>query len=243
MKKWGELKQATLDKLFLDEAEAQQQGYLTKFSYLANECLNIIANRVKPKIGTFQFNVYEKTVKGINFIFNDSKIVYTDLQGEQHEIEPNKEILYYETDQKKYEYDGEKLVETINISVDNPVIKMPDDFISFTNMINYHNGEPDPTLIYIGDKQIKLSKSGSYTIYYNAEWEKITKDIVTDNKELNIDSSVLHCLPSYIASQLLAQDDIQRSVMLKNEFELMLSGLDTDIFYQENHFKSTGGWY
>ncbi len=242
MKKWGELKQATLNKLFMSAEEAQQQGYLEKFAYLANEGLNNIANGVKPKISVFQFNVYEKTIKGINFVFNGSKIVYTDLKGEQYEIEPNKEILYYETDQKKYEYDGEKLVETKNISVDNPVIKMPDDFISFTNMINYHNGEPDPTLIYLGDKSLKLNGAGKYTIYYNAEWENIP-DNPDDKLVLNIDSSVLNVLPTYIASQLLAQDDIQRSTMLKNDFELMLSRMDTDIFYQENHFKSTGGWY
>lgn len=185
MKKWSELKQATLDKLFLDEAEAQQQGYLAKFGYLANEGLNMIANRVKPKIGVFE----------------------------------------------------------IKTSEENETVTMPEDFISFTNMINYLDGEADPTVIYIGDKKLKLPKSGSYTIYYNAEWQQITKDIIVEDRELNIDSSVLNCLPSYIASQLLAQDDIQRSVMLKNEFELMLSGLDTDIFYQENHFKSTGGWY
>lgn len=185
MKKWSELKQATLDKLFLDEPEAQQQGYLAKFTYLANECLNMIANRVKPKIGVF----------------------------------------------------------TVTTTKENDIVKMPEDFISFTNMINYLNDEADPTIIYIGSKQLKLPKIGEYTIYYNSEWEKITQELIVSDADLDIDSSVLNCLPSYIASQLLAQDDIQRSVMLKNEFELLLSGLDTDIFYQENHFKSTGGWY
>lgn len=184
MKKWGELKQATLDKLFMSAEEAQQQGYLEKFAYLANEGLNMIANGVKPKIGVYETEVEE----------------------------------------------------------DSAVVKMPDDFISFTNMINYHNGEPDPTLIYLGDKSLKLNGAGKYTIYYNAEWETIPSGI-KDDTELNIDSSVLVCLPTYIASQLLSQDDIQRSTMLKNDFELMLSRMDTDIFYQENHFKSTGGWY
>ena len=185
MKKWSEIKQATLDKLFLDDSEAEQQGYLAKFGYLANEGLVLIANGVKPKIGLFEHEALE----------------------------------------------------------DNTIVKMPDDFISFTNMVNYLNDSPDPTIVYMGDKSLKLPIKGNYKIYYNAAWQKITKKEIDENSELEIDDSILTCLPTYIASQLLAQDDIQRSTILKNEFELMLSRLDTDIFYQENHFKSTGGWY
>lgn len=179
MKKWSEIKQATLDKLFLEEAEAQQQGYLAKFQYLANECLTMIANGIKPRVA-----VYETSLD------ND--------------------------------YD---------------VINMPDDFLSF-----YVNGAPNPELSYITDKTV-TGKAGDYKIYYNALWKEITKDDIINDTTLPIDVSVLNCLPTYMASQLLSQDDIQRSAILKNEFELLLARLDTEIMYESNHFKSEGGWY
>lgn len=197
MKLWSEIKAAALNKLFLEESEAQEQGYLAKFQYLANECLNIIANGVKPKIASF----------------------------------------------------------TVTTTSDMAPATMPDDFLSFAGMTNYYyklndNGDvidtlPDADVIYVTDKQIILPKKGKYIIYYNALWNEITDDDVrNDNANvLNIDSSVLNCIPTYIASQLLSQDDPQRSAILKNEFELMLSRLDTTVMFQEKHFTSPGGWY
>ena len=87
-----------------------------------------------------------------------------------------------------------------------------------------------------------MHKKGKYKIFYNATWEIVEDDFASDD-ELKIDVSVLHCVPSYVASQLLSQDDVQRSVRLQNEFELMLSRLDTNVMNQENHFRSVGGWY
>lgn len=186
MKKWSEIKQATLNKLFLDEDEAQQQGYLGKLQYLANEGLNIIANGIKPRIAKFETVVEEKEGK---------------------------------------------------------LIEMPEDFLSFADMVYYLDGVENPELIYVGDREVMLPKSGKYTIYYNALWHNISKEDISNDVVLTIDASVLNCLPTYIASQLLSQDDIQRATVLKNEFETMLARLDTNIMYQQNHFKSIGGWY
>lgn len=186
MKKWSEIKQATLNKLFLDEDEAQQQGYLGKLQYLANEGLNVIANGVKPRIAKFETVVEEKEGK---------------------------------------------------------LVEMPEDFLSFADMVYYLDGVENPELIYVGDKEVMLPKNGKYVIYYNALWNDITKEDISKDVVLKIDASVLNCLPTYMASQLLSQDDIQRSTILKNEFEMMLARLDTNIMYQQNHFKSTGGWY
>lgn len=185
MKKWSEIKQATLYKLFLGEEEAQQQGYLEKFQYLANECLNLIANGVKPRITS-------------------------------------------------YEIDVEK---------EDSVVIMPDDFLSFYDVVNYVNGEKNPKITYLTDRTIKLKDKGNYTIFYNALWKDIDKNDIDKDNELDIDYSVLNCLPSYIASQVLAQDDIQRATILKNEFELLLSRLDTNVLYEQNHYVSEGGWY
>lgn len=185
MKKWSEIKQATLNKLFLEESEAQQQGYLAKFQYLANEALNIIANGVKPRIA----------------------------------------VLDHTTD------------------VDNQVVEMPSDFLSFADMIGYLNGVENPEILYLTDRLVMLKKRGDYKLLYNALWHEITTTDITEDSELEIDASVLNCLPTYMASQLLSQDDIQRSTILKNEFELMLARLDTNIMYESNHYQSTGGWY
>lgn len=188
MRSWSEIKQATLNKLFLDEQEAQQQGYLAKFRLLANEGLNIIANGVKPRIATLETSTTE----------------------------------------------------------DNAIVTMPDDFLNFADIVNYLDGEADPQIIYLDYNKIKLPIKGDYTIYYNALWQYLKEEDVNSknaNNILNIEQSILNCLPSYIASQCLSQDDVQRSTILRNEFELMLSRLDTNMLYQERSFKSTGGWY
>ena len=179
MKKWSDIKQATLDKLFLEETEAQQQGYLAKFQYLANECLAMIANGVKPRIATYDVTIHN---------------------------------------------DYEEVV-------------MPSDFLSF-----YVNGEPNPDIYYLTNRSF-TGPAGDYKIYYNALWQEITKDTITKDVVLDIDPSVLNCLPTYMAAQLLSQDDVQRSAILKNEFELLLSRLDTDVLLASGHFKSEGGWY
>lgn len=57
MNKWSQIKQAVLDKLYLSETEAQELYGLQKFQRLANECINTIANAVKPQIKYFQFSV------------------------------------------------------------------------------------------------------------------------------------------------------------------------------------------
>ena len=186
MKKWSEIRQGIINKLFMDEAEvnSENETYAAKFAYFANECLNQIANSVKPRIAAFDIETTEDNIEEI----------------------------------------------------------MPEDFLSFADMINYHNGEPDPTIVYVGDKHIILPKKGRYRIFYNALWEPITEENMND-EDLAIDQSVLNCIPTYVAAQILAEDDVQRSTILKNEYELMLSRLDTNIMYQQNSFKSTGGWY
>lgn len=198
MKKWSEIKQATLDKLFLTIDEADDQGYLSKFRYLANECLNIIANGVKPKIKVFNFEIVE----------DKPGIV---LQENQYTL--------------------------------SNTITMPEDFLSFADMIVYHNNMPYDEVVYLSDRDFVVGETGRYFIYYNATWDNITEEDVQTDKVLTTDISVLNCLPTYIASQCLSQDDVQRSAILKNEFELMLSRLDTNIMYQNNHFRSSGGWY
>jgi len=183
MKKWGDITQATLNKLFMTSDEASRQNYNDKMRYIANECLNLIANDVKPN------------------------------------------------------------VKSLDIEVSEPVIvTMDDDFLSFSDLPVYLDGEKTGEYKYYGYGKIKIYAEGTYTLYYNALWDNITEDDINNNNDLNIDTSVLMCLPSYIASQLLSQDDLQRSAILRNEFEMMLERLDLNETTDYRSFIDDGGW-
>jgi hypothetical protein len=170
--------------LFLDESEAQQQNYaLQKFQTLANECLNSVANSVRPKIKEFNF-----TVEDIN-----------------------------------------------------QDIEMPADFLSFADLVNYVDDCPEPEIIYITDRVIRVKKKGTYRIFYNAYYPIIDILDVREDRVLDIEASVLNLLPTYIAWNILSQDDPQRSMILKNEYELLLARLDNSVMNQAKHYRSEGG--
>jgi hypothetical protein len=248
MKKWSEIRQAIINKAFMDETEvnSENEKYADKFAYFANECLINIANGIKPRIAVFDVVVYKPNqvdvITGKKFR-HDSELglVLYDANGVGAEHTPTSATIYKDGT-KSYGFADDKLVVA---STESKPIELPEDFLSFADMVNYVDGEPDPTIVYLGDKYIMLPKTGHYRIFYNALWEPITEDYMNDQEQLDlpIDQSVLNCIPSYVAAQILAEDDVQRSTILKNEYELMLSRLDTNIMYQENHYKSTGGWY
>lgn len=245
MKKWSEIKQAIINKLFMDEQEVNNdtENYANKFAYYANECLNQIANSVKPAVKSFQPIVYATGIMGSDFNLEDDTIKYNTTLGDMNTIAPASNTVYIDINShKRYVYLSGALQEVDNYFTIADTIQMPEDFLSFADMINYLNGQPDPEITYVGDRYIKLNKVGAYNIFYNALYEQITEEYM-DDKELPIDISVLNCIPSYVASQILAEDDITRSTVLKNEYELMLSRLDINVMYEANHFKSNGGWY
>lgn len=252
MKKWSEIRQGIINKLFMDEQEvnSENENYASKFAFFANECLVNIANSVKPRIATFKPILYQKSRIGVNFKIEDGIFSMENAFGDVSEIEPNNHTIYIDIGSDntiRYIYKNGNLEDVTDkpYYVVREAIKLPDDFLSFADMVNYVDGDADPEIVYLSDKTIALNKPGMYQIFYNALWEPITEDYMNDQEQpdLPIDQSVLNCIPTYVASQILAEDDVQRSTILKNEYELMLSRLDTNIMYQENHFKSTGGWY
>ena len=140
-------------------------------------------------------------------------------------------------------------------------VEMPDDFISFGNMTGrreitkidpYYNTEEKYEEIYTPSHYIKrnsicFEKEGVYTVHYNALWETITDDYTkypySGTRELPQDKSILSILPQYIAFNILAQDDIQRSTIIKNDYEVLLARLDTTTQYDVENYESTKGWY
>jgi hypothetical protein len=250
MKKWSEIRQGIITKLFMDEKEvnSENENYASKFAYFANECLVNIANGVKPKIATFKPVLYEKSTYGVNFRLENGKFSTENAFGDVTDLVPDTRMLYIDLmSDKKYIIKDEELLDVTDKDyyVVNTRIRLPEDFLSFADTVNYVNGVADPAIVYLNDKTIMLNVPGVYQIFYNALWEPITEDYMNDQEQpdLPIDQSVLNCIPTYVAAQILAEDDVQRSTILKNEYELMLSRLDTNIMYQENHYKSTGGWY
>lgn len=269
MKKWSEIEKSILGKLFMSESEAKNQEYYDKFLILANEGLSEIANSVKPKIKEFKPITYKIMTKPYisNKIYIDSLLSGTwtisgDVEATINQndgcvelLEPltnNEELDIVRSDYaednvyklKLTASSADECVLTINdSSAVYYTVKTPDDFLSFSDMINYFEEVEDPEIIYISDRKIKLTQDGQYTIFYNALYPEIDLDNSTPDDILDIDSSILQAVVLYVAYNVLSQDDIQRSMILKNQYELALSRLDTNIMYESKSFKSTGGWY
>lgn len=88
---WGYIKEATLSKLNLSEEEANQQGFLSRFPYYANEAMTQICSAVKPEEKYFEVEINDTDVDQEitlpeNFIsFNDAPVLYKEeitLYGE-----------------------------------------------------------------------------------------------------------------------------------------------------------------
>lgn len=124
----------------------------------------------------------------------------------------------------------------------NSKIKMPSDFISFEGDISYV-GRKYPKLFFFGRDVISPLFTGKYSVLYYAYYPEITKDNVVSDSILDIDKSVLECIPTYVASQLLGQNDPQRAAILRNEFEVLVNRLDNYVVENINTFNSEGGWY
>ena len=53
----------------------------------------------------------------------------------------------------------------------------------------------------------------------------------------------MECLPSYIASQLILQNDLQMSTILKNEFEMISSRLEVKEVFNAEEYEDDKGWW
>lgn len=262
MKKWSEIQQATLNKMFmvLTDINEDVNDYLSKMIGFANEALIFIANDICP-------NVREITLEyagDLNYDMSLHNIVL-----EKYKYYRAKEAGVFdgiEVAAGDYVYsNGTDWV----ISRKNLVFKMPEDFISFADIsptFNPNEYTRDKTLkmqknaqlLHVGRDSVVLPYLGTYKLYYYALYSEIPLDLATTDADRDltkdhfdesgnlimtgISQSVLNTLPSYIASQLQAQDDPQRSTILRNEFELMSSRLESNNLYNIEGFISEGDW-
>jgi len=261
MKKWSEIQQATLNKMFmvLTDINEDVNDYLSKMIYFANEALTFIANDLRPNVRHIQL-----TYKG-NFNFD----IEHDVVKEKYNYYRVKTEGTFDNELVKYgDYIYSNGTDWV-ISKGNMIFEFPDDFISYADISCTFNPnentedrfltpQSNATKINIGEKKLLLPYNGVYELYYYALYgyiplnlavsdsdRDLTKDHYDENGKLDftgIPQSILNVLPSYIASQLQGQDDPQRSAILRNEFELMCSRLDDTNFYNIEGFISEGGW-
>lgn len=265
---WNDIKSLCLDLLCLDQLTADEEmEYSLKFQRLANQGLVSIANAVKPKIAEYDCYVYPKIITGvigegetIADVVVANNVIYV-INNTRYAL-INDVIYCDDATQTTYPF--------VHLHVVEEPIIMPDDFLSFGNMVgskitknkDVYSGKEEQVLErfvpahYVTRSGIYLKDAGKYVIYYNALWEEITdnytkqteyddnnKPIAGANAELPQDKSILAILPQYIAFNVIAQDDVQRATVLKNDYELLLARLDNTTQYDTEDYSSVKGWY
>lgn len=244
---WGYLKENTLSKLNLGEEEANQQGFLSRLPYYANEAMTQICSAVKPNDKTFVIEVLDKQSAWTNLTIEFD--IYVGLEIFDESLED------YEVDLEKKEAFWEKW-NTLHF-VDEP-ITFPEDFISFNDDVAEFKPIPlvvfnrivntpvfaevgDDLLQYYGYNQVICKSIGTYRIPYNARWFFFTKDL--QNKTvIPAPADVCDAIPSYMASQCFKIDDEERSAIFRNEYEMFLARIDDTSFKTQRTFTVGGGW-
>lgn len=273
MYKWSDIERQVLGKLFLTQEEAKNQGYWKQFRDLANEGLFIIANGVKPRIRELNVITYDEYLEeylndnyiplkwledrewniipkvGVTIDDDSIKLDGKLDPGEEITLNTNQYSITNVYEIKIVGVENGRVLIILNPKKNRNIVDMPFDFLSFADLvdtfIDWDLKEEKVTFVkYITDKKIGLKGYGTFKIYYNSLYDLINEDdLVKDNILKDVDYTILQLLVSYIAYNLLMQDDVQRSMILKNEFELMLSRLDDGIMYESMSYESIGGWY
>ena len=109
-------------------------------------------------------------------------------------------------------------------------------------MYIYETGEIDlnAVVIYLNSHQLALPKDGDYIIWYNSMYPDVSK---YEQGDLDwLPDNVAMLIPTYVASQLLSTEDLQRSILLKNEFETMLSRIDDNKVLPSYSIENSSGW-
>lgn len=220
MKYWSEIVKATLYKLGIEENDEDSTEYTDKMPIIANECLSTIANDIRACIK--RINIVTDS-KNNEVIMPDDFLAFSGLAI----MFRNKNEIVYHPD--VYYTDWNSLI-------------LPDKGV-YTISYNAKYGEIPNSII---QKNMEAYNTFDLTKSYTGTQFKNVFGIGVDSEDIvfnGISSSVLECLPTYIASQLLLQDDAQKSTMLRNEFEVLVQRLENNIMFQNESFVSKGGWF
>jgi hypothetical protein len=240
---WGYIKENTLSKLNLDEEEANQQGFLSRFPYQANEAMTQACS-IKPKSKNFKVEVFNRQDKWHDLL-REFGLTHCTEPLDEDDSEYEKKQAFFKKWNSLY-------------FVDEPIVIEDDEFISFSDDVAYYKPPAiivagqivntpcfeeasDDILQYSGYNEIVCKKVGTYIIPYNARWFFFTKDL-QNNVVIPAPIDILDCLPSYMASQCLKIDDEQKSAIFRNEYEMFLARIDDTDFKSQKTFHIRGNW-
>ena len=100
---WGYIKENTLSKLNLEEREANEMGFLSRFPYYANEAMTLICSGIKPHEKFYEVVISEEnenlgkilTMPDDFVSFNDDTIGYNDGQHNGFAVANDTLVEYY----------------------------------------------------------------------------------------------------------------------------------------------------
>lgn len=246
MNKWSEIKQATLDKMFISVEDATAEDYLKYMGTLANEALSFISNDKKALIRNVEVD-YKPIIKGlipqaVKFKMLSHFLTYSDYditRTYNNEFEQKPEVIF----------SGDKRLTLIDYGLYNiyfnafyfdiPKVLMEKDYD-----LSRSYTQADLDILEAGGTLDDEEDSESITLTLNEDGTLTRGDTVREEEIIfyGIDQSVIACLPNYIASQILILSEPQRATLLRNEFEIMLERLETDTPINSVSSKSIGGW-
>lgn len=247
MRTYKELITAVADKMFMTSEDLNTTEYNSKVPRLVNECLTIVANEFKPLVKQINLTYkgeYNPVVAPILVPMDGDyyKVTYNSV-----EPDANVGVVLYKGDRILWRNEDWQVHRQGYI-----VIDMPEDFLEFADFnptVRNRYGKIIPGDFVYLQNAIQLSCIDDYTyqIQYHAVYPLIT-DAEADSGDsvdlvcLGIPISVLNVIPTYVASELMLEDDPQRSVMLRNQFEVMAQRLEQREIYKTEHIEVRGGW-
>lgn len=245
---WGYLKSNILAKLNLTEEEANEQSFLSRFPFYANEAMTQICSAIKPQKKYLEILVQDKEYCWN--VLRKKYNVYKDYSF-YRQITPNVNDADYSAQIKFWE-------EWNTLHFPEDIIQFPEDFIAFSDAaaeikrpIVIIGGLPtnkpefeeafDEDLEYYGYNQVICKSLGTYKIPYKARWFFFTQDL-QNNVVITAPADICDAIPSYVASQCWKIDDETRAAIYRNEFEMACARIDDTEFNIQRTFNVRGGW-
>lgn len=262
---YGYIREAVLAHLDIDEEEAQAMSLLSRFHIFANEAMQAICSS-KPKYQYVDVTVVDK-FDPIVVVTDDTTGSFYFRKATEDEIAAYEESgtggadYRFLTEEELKEYYHEQGIYEVYETV-----SMSDTFIAFANKQAYKIITQKPTVeqqleaeafgttikeetyldkvkkdcefSFVSQNNIKFYKSGHYLIPAKYLWYRFDSGL-GDTAELDIPADILLCIPLYIAAKCLQIDNLQKSQILRSEFEMALARCTSNDMMKLNDIPST----
>lgn len=237
---WGYIKELTLAKLDIDQAEALERGMINKMPYYANEAMTQICSTVKPKHVRITFNVKD-TLQAWNDALRYADEHHLFLPKEYNTAIIDKPAILTAAEKEFWSYFDTQIYT-------GKLVYMPEDFLAFDDNAALYNDKcyglrdaTDDDFSYEADDALIFHITGEFVLYYKALWYFFTSK-TADDAILDIPHDIVNCIPSYIVSQLFKADDEVKAQIYRNEFEMLLARIDDTYFKRSETINIGGGW-